>query len=182
MSGVVPGTVAFTLNGRPETVPDDGWSLLDVLRERLGVRSAKDGCSPQGQCGCCTVLVDGAPRVACVTPAKRIAGRQIVTLEGLPDGDRWAEAFCAAGASQCGFCTPGIIVRLASARTADVDQSLLAHLCRCTGWQTIREATALVGAPLPTRDLDAASRRATLEGHARQRVAPACRVRRRRLR
>jgi aerobic-type carbon monoxide dehydrogenase small subunit (CoxS/CutS family) len=177
VSGVVSGTVAFTLNGRPETVPDDGWSLLDVLRERLGVRSVKDGCSPQGQCGCCTVLVDGAPRVACVTPAKRIAGRQIVTLEGLADGDRWADAFCAAGASQCGFCTPGIIVRLAASRTGDVDQSLLAHLCRCTGWQTIREAVSLVGTGVTgatgaTRDLPAAGRRATLEGHGAQRVAP----------
>ena len=175
MSGVVAGTVAFTLNGRPETVPDDGWSLLEVLRERLGVRSVKDGCSPQGQCGCCTVLVDGAPRVACVTPAKRIAGRDIVTLEGLPNGPRWADAFCAAGASQCGFCTPGIIVRLAASRTDDVDQALLAHLCRCTGWQTIREAAALVGAAStgPRRDLGAASRRATLEGHVGQQVAPA---------
>src|SRR5204862_394771 len=81
-----------------------------------GVRSAKDGCSPQGQCGCCTVLVDGAPRVACVTPVRRIADRAVVTVEGLPDAGRWADAFCAAGASQCGFCTPGIIVRLAAGR------------------------------------------------------------------
>ena len=144
-----------------------------MLRERLGLRSVKDGCSPQGQCGCCTVLVDGAPRVACVTPARRVAGRHVVTLEGLPDGERWADAFCAAGASQCGFCTPGIIVRLAGRGGADVDQALLAHLCRCTGWQTIAEAVATVGsAPPAGRDLDAAARRAALEGHGPQRVAP----------
>ena len=67
-------SLAFTLDGAGVTVPDDGRSLLDVLRDDLGVRSAKDGCSPQGQCGCCTVLVDGQPRVACVTPARRVAG------------------------------------------------------------------------------------------------------------
>ena len=65
--------------GSPVEVPDDGASLLEVLRDRLGVRSPKDGCSPQGQCGCCTVLVDGAPRVACVTPARRVAGRAVTT-------------------------------------------------------------------------------------------------------
>src|SRR2546423_6998028 len=113
VSGVVAGTVTFTLNGRPEVVPDDGWSLLDVLRERLGVRSAKDGCSPQGQCGCCTVLVDGQPRVACVTPLRRVAGREVTTLDGLdPElAAGWAARFTATGASQCGFCTPGIIMR-----------------------------------------------------------------------
>ena len=67
---------------------DDGSSLLDVLREQLGIRSVKDGCSPQGQCGCCTVWVDGAPRVACVTPVRRLAGRQVTTLDGLPEGAR----------------------------------------------------------------------------------------------
>src|SRR5438128_8953530 len=102
----------FRLNGRVVEVPDDGSSLLAVLRDRLGLTSAKDGCSPQGQCGCCTVLVDGAPRVACVTPARRVAGRSITTIEGMDAAvrRRWADAFVATGASQCGFCTPGIIV------------------------------------------------------------------------
>src|SRR5439155_5435958 len=140
-------------------------------------RSPKDGCSPQGQCGCCTVLVDGAPRVACVTPARRVAGRRVTTVEGLADDERraWAGAFCATGASQCGFCTPGIIMRLAALKakgSADVDGALLAHLCRCTGWRTIGEAFAAFGADHPERDLDAASRRATVEGGVPQRVAP----------
>ncbi|MFZ1490750.1 MAG: 2Fe-2S iron-sulfur cluster-binding protein, partial [Ilumatobacteraceae bacterium] len=80
-AGVRPATITLTVNGRPATVPADGASLLEVLRDRLGLRAAKDGCSPQGQCGCCTVLVDGQPRVACVTPAARVAGRSVTTLE-----------------------------------------------------------------------------------------------------
>src|SRR5204862_6358819 len=143
LAGMSPDRqVRLTVDGRDATVPDDGASLLEVLRDRLGVRGAKDGCSPQGQCGCCTVLVDGAPRVACVTPLARVADRSVTTVDGLDDVAEWAEAFTATGASQCGFCTPGIIVRLASTR-ADVDDALLAHLCRCTGWQTIREACDL---------------------------------------
>src|SRR5581483_3125508 len=116
-------------------------------------------------------------RVACVTPARRVAGRTITTVEGLPDGERqaWADAFCATGASQCGFCTPGIVLRLAALRTkgsTDVDGALLAHLCRCTGWRTIAEAFSAYGVESPPRDLEAASRRATIEGGVPQRVAP----------
>jgi aerobic-type carbon monoxide dehydrogenase small subunit (CoxS/CutS family) len=155
----VTETIEFELDGRQVQVVDDGASLLEVLRDRLGERSPKDGCSPQGQCGCCTVLVDDQPRVACVTPARRIAGRRVTTLNGLPDRDAWADRLVATGGSQCGFCTPGIIVRLAAGG------NLAAHLCRCTGWQTISEEAA----PRP-RDLEAASRRATIEGHAPQRV------------
>src|SRR5204862_3877298 len=133
------------VDGRQVEVADDGSSLLGVLRDRLGVRSPKDGCSPQGQCGCCTVLVDGAPRVACVTPARRVADREVTTLDGLPPDitQHWADRFAAAGASQCGFCTPGIIVRLSALTTRTqqtVEQALLAHLCRCTGWRTIVDA------------------------------------------
>src|SRR5437764_5685933 len=162
-------SVRLVVDGRPVEVPDDGSSLLEVLRDRLGLRTAKDGCSPQGQCGCCTVLVDGAPRVACVTPARRIRGRSVTTLDGLEPGVRqtWADAFCAAGASQCGFCTPGIIMRLSALadRSPDtVERSLLAHLCRCTGWRTIVDSAAVVGAPHAARDFDRASQRATIEG------------------
>lgn len=163
--------IRFRLDGRDVEVPDDGASLLATLRERLGVVTAKDGCSPQGQCGCCTVLVDGSPRVACVTATRRVAGRDVTTVDGLPDRDAWADAFTACGASQCGFCTPGIIVRLAAG--GDPETALLAHLCRCTGWRTIVEATARVGQPAPPgRDWAAAGRRATIEGGAPQRVGP----------
>lgn len=163
-------------------MPDDGSSLLEVLRDRLGVHSPKDGCSPQGQCGCCTVLVDGRPRVACVTPARRIAGRAVTTLDGLAEDtrDRWAQAFCASGASQCGFCTPGIIVRLEGlaakkpdASDAEVEQALQAHLCRCTGWRTILEAWDQREQPLVVgRDLAAATRRSGIEGGSPQQVGP----------
>jgi xanthine dehydrogenase small subunit len=165
--------IRFRVDGRDAEVPDDGASLLEALRDRLGIRSPKDGCSPQGQCGCCTVLVDGAPRVACVTAARRVAGREVTTLDGLPAEQRqaWAEAFTACGASQCGFCTPGIIVRLAAAKQRPED-ALLAHLCRCTGWRTILDAASQVGTPWPGRDFEAAARRAELEGGVPQAVGP----------
>lgn len=182
--------VSFVLNGSEVTVDDDAGSLLDALRDGLGVHSPKDGCSPQGQCGCCTVLVDGSPRVACVTPVRRVAGRTITTVEGLdaPVRDAWAEAFCATGASQCGFCTPGIVLRLEGlrakgvpeagpARTGAVERALAAHLCRCTGWRTIEAGFDAVvdGTPVDAaagRDLSAASRRASMEGRAPQVVGP----------
>ena len=85
---LVSAGIALRVNGEPVSVPDDAGSLLDALRDHLGLRSAKDGCSPQGQCGCCTVWVDGAPRVACVTPVSRVAGREVTTLEGLPESER----------------------------------------------------------------------------------------------
>ena len=137
--------------------------------------------------------VDGSPRVACVTPLRRLEGRRVTTLDGLPDHTRrrWADALVATGGSQCGFCTPGIVMRLAALVAAGggdsgpgsvpapspdrVTQSLVAHLCRCTGWQTIEEAAARAFGPDPTpvddrRDLGAASARAGLEGGVPQRV------------
>jgi aerobic-type carbon monoxide dehydrogenase small subunit (CoxS/CutS family) len=154
--------VAFLCNGRPvdvDAAPNE--SLLNVLRERLGITSAKDGCAPQGQCGCCTVLVDGEPRVACVTPVARVEGRAVTTIEGIDAGDA-AASFVAAGGSQCGFCTPGIIMRFAGTRARDVDRSLAAHLCRCTGWLTVKDAVA--GSSATSRDFAQASQRAALEG------------------
>ncbi len=174
------------VDGRQVEVGDRGQSLLDVLREDLGLRSPKDGCSPQGQCGCCTVLVDGQPRVACVTPARRVAGRSVCTVDGLAEDvrDTWAEAICATGASQCGFCTPGIICRLEGLRSKDADaghpaveQALLAHLCRCTGWRTLLDAWDAVAGAEPAssagRSLVRASERATIEGGVPQSVSPA---------
>ena len=176
------------LNGTEVTV-GDGITLLDALREELACRSVKDGCSPQGQCGCCTIWVDDAPRVACVTPVRRVAGRHVTTLEGLPAEQRarWAGAFVQRGASQCGFCTPGIVMRLAAleggaARRGttghDIESSLRAHLCRCTGWQSIVEAAADALEPHPVlaggrrRDPVLAAWRAQLEGPAFQSSGP----------
>lgn len=167
--------VSFSCNGsHVEVEAAPGESLLSVLRERLGIMSAKDGCAPQGQCGCCTVLVDGAPRVACVTPAPRVAGRAVTTIEGLdPDLRReLAAAFVATGGSQCGFCTPGILMRVAT-RVHDLDRALAAHLCRCTGWRTIYDAVQGAVVPGAARDLAAAARRAGLEGGVPQTADPA---------
>jgi len=129
--------------------------------------------------------VDGSPRVSCVTPARRVAGRKITTLDGLDPELRsvWTAAFTEVGASQCGFCTPGIIMRLAAlierkpaATHDDVGTALLAHLCRCTGWRTIFEAALLAqgdsSQPAAPRDLQAASRRAEIEGRCAQFVGP----------
>jgi aerobic-type carbon monoxide dehydrogenase small subunit (CoxS/CutS family) len=172
--------VGLTVDGAEVVVPRDG-SLLDALREHLGIRTVKDGCSPQGQCGCCTVWVDGRPRVACVTPVARVAGKAVTTVDGLPDADLWAEAFAAHGGSQCGFCTPGIIMRAAALdgdRRRDPDairSAMLAHLCRCTGWQPIVESVVAVGTGEVVRRTASeadAERRAELEGGVAQRVAP----------
>ena len=194
----------LTVDGQPVELVDVGGTLLDALRGPLNRRSVKDGCSPQGQCGCCTVLVDGQPRVSCVTPLRRVSGRSVTTLEGLSDGDvqRWSEAFCATGGSQCGFCTPGIILRFVGLEGSTVSQfadnhfsdnevppdrdraarALHAHLCRCTGWQTVLDAweVAVGIAPIPVSnqsewappDGKASDRRATLEGRSLQTVGP----------
>jgi aerobic-type carbon monoxide dehydrogenase small subunit (CoxS/CutS family) len=171
--------VEFDLNGEQVQVPAAG-SLLDSLRESLGVRSVKDGCSPQGQCGCCTVWVDGQPRVSCVTPVARVRGRTVTTIEGFDGADAWATSFCDRGGSQCGFCTPGIIMRAAAlaeqkrSSPEAVRQAMLAHLCRCTGWQPIVESIVGVGVPaLVARSNDDAARRASLEGRVAQSVGPA---------
>ena len=179
--GTCCGVIEFELNGENVAVRDDGASLLEVLRDRLRVLSPKDGCSPQGQCGCCTVWIDGKARVACVTPVKRVHGRSVTTVEGLPEADSWAESFCAAGASQCGFCTPGIVMRLAAlpeqsqVDASAVDKALVAHLCRCTGWKSVVDACVdrrELAAGTDSRDYAAASKRAELEGGDPQAVGP----------
>lgn len=175
--------VEFELDGRAVSVTG-AVTLLAALRDQLGVRSAKDGCAPQGQCGCCTVWVDGEPRVSCVTPVGRVAGRRVTTIDGLDADvrDAWANSLCATGGSQCGFCTPGIVMRLAADRHHSTDRaaiaaSLTAHVCRCTGWQTIVDAAVMVAGgndvtTMRSRDLEAAGRRASLEGRSPQKVSP----------
>ena len=170
----------LTVNGETITVVDDTGSLLDVLRGECRLTSVKDGCSPQGQCGCCTVLVDGQPRVSCVTPVRRVRGRAITTVEGLDEAlrERWGAAFACTGGSQCGFCTPGIICRFEGLRAKgaahdDRDaptDALLAHLCRCTGWQPIVDAWVAFPEPSGVDGSAAAAQRAELEGGAPQAV------------
>ena len=148
----------FILNGTPvEAVAGPDERLLSVLRDRLGLTDVTDGCSPQGQCGCCTVWVDGSPRVSCATPARRVEGREVVSPSGLPADLAGAlgGAFRACGGSQCGFCSPGIVMRLAAMLRrspapgdAEIDRALAAHICRCTGWEQIRRACRRAGAVL----------------------------------
>ena len=136
-------SVDFTLNGAPVSVSADHPHLLAALREELDVTSPKDGCSPSGQCGCCTVLVDGKAVVSCNLTLDKVAGKSVVTLEGVDadERDRFAEAFAACGGLQCGFCIPGIVMRAKSQidkKGADLDRTTMAphlgaHLCRCTG-------------------------------------------------
>src|SRR5512144_1798421 len=106
--------VRFMLNGVPREIsPRPGETLLETLRERCGIRSVKDGCAPQGQCGCCLALIDGTAKVTCAMTAESAAGRDVLTLEGLSEVDRdlFAKAFTAAAGVQCGFCIPGIALR-----------------------------------------------------------------------
>ncbi|HUK13110.1 MAG TPA: molybdopterin cofactor-binding domain-containing protein [Thermoanaerobaculaceae bacterium] len=145
-------TVSFELNGQPTTVAyEDGMHLLEVLREECGITSAKDGCAPEGTCGCCTILVDGRPALACLKKPAEVAGRRLVTLEGLPERQRnlLAAAFVQEGAIQCGYCSPGMLVRAASlldrgkgTDPAAVKRALAGHLCRCTGYARIEDAIA----------------------------------------
>jgi selenium-dependent xanthine dehydrogenase len=140
----------LTLNGRRTHVSaHPGTSLLDLLRDECGLRSMKDGCAPEGSCGACTVIVDGRAVVSCAQPATRFADREITTLEGLPGAvrDAWADAFVAAGASQCGYCSPGIVMKAeallarAPLRSPDeVAHALAGNLCRCTGYVKIIDA------------------------------------------
>ena len=148
-------TVTFTLNGRETTARFEvGMHLLEVLREECGVTSTKDGCAPQGVCGCCTVLVDGRPALACLKKPGDVAGRSVVTLEGIPERQRevLARAFVQEGAVQCGYCTPGIVVRAISllerGKAGDADavaHALAGHTCRCTGYRRIFDAIASAG-------------------------------------
>ncbi|MEE9298728.1 MAG: 2Fe-2S iron-sulfur cluster-binding protein, partial [Acidimicrobiia bacterium] len=105
--------ITFTLNGAEVSVREDHPHLLAALREELDVTSPKDGCSPSGQCGACTVLLDGKARVSCSTGLDKVEGHEVTTLEGFDpaDRERLAYTFAAHGALQCGFCIPGILVR-----------------------------------------------------------------------
>ncbi|MFD7237450.1 (2Fe-2S)-binding protein [Streptomyces syringium] len=182
--------VNFTVNGRPQEADDvwEGESLLYVLRERLGLPGSKNACE-QGECGSCTVRLDGVPVCACLVAAGQVEGCAVDTVEGLagyaerrsagdragtaqgtsldedrrwqarPPGARTAElspvqqAFIDAGAVQCGFCTPGLLVaadelleRNAEPSDADIREALSGNLCRCTGYEKILDAVRLAAA------------------------------------
>jgi aerobic carbon-monoxide dehydrogenase small subunit len=154
--------VSLLVNGRAATAEDvwEGESLLFVLRERLGLPGSKNACE-QGECGSCTVYLDGAPVCACLVAAGQAEGRAVVTIEGLAGPGRLdpvQQAFLEAGAVQCGFCTPGLVVQAHSLLRDTVDaggpvpgdaeirEALAGNLCRCTGYEQILEAVRLAAA------------------------------------
>jgi aerobic carbon-monoxide dehydrogenase small subunit len=142
-------SVPFTVNG--DSVEVDGHPmerLLDVLRARLGLTGTKEGCG-EGECGACTVLLDGEPVLSCLVPLLQCAGRRIETVENLADGPArtFLEKFVATGGVQCGACTPGIVVtawallqRNPSPTEAETREALAGNLCRCTGYEGILRA------------------------------------------
>lgn len=145
----------FTVNGQTVSVGDHHDHLLAALRDELRITSPKDGCSPSGQCGCCTVLIDGKARISCQTSLEKAAGAEITTLEGVDEAERqrMADTFAAHGALQCGFCTPGIVMRTVAllgrdkeTTREDAARHLGAHLCRCTGYVKILDAVESLAA------------------------------------
>jgi carbon-monoxide dehydrogenase small subunit len=146
--------LTVNVNGESREADDvwEGESLLYVLRERLGLPGAKNACE-QGECGSCTVYLDGLPVCACLVAAGQAAGRSVATVEALGAGqglDRVQRAFVEAGAVQCGFCTPGLVVavhdllaRVPRPSDVDIREALAGNLCRCTGYEKILDAVRL---------------------------------------
>jgi carbon-monoxide dehydrogenase small subunit len=143
-------TLTLTVNGEPRTVAFAvHHTLLEVLREELGLTGTKHGCE-LGECGTCTVLVDGRPVLSCLALAAEMEGRRIETVEGLQEGNRLhplQETFADLGAAQCGYCTPGILMTAKALLAAnpsptrdEVRAALAGNLCRCTGYVKILEA------------------------------------------
>ena len=154
--------VTTTVNGTERTA-DDVWpgeSLLHLLRERLGLPGAKNACE-QGECGSCTVYLDGEPVCACLVAAGQAIGREVTTVEGLAAGQALhpvQEAFVEAGAVQCGFCTPGLVVaahdllaRVPQPSDPEIREALAGNLCRCTGYEKILDAVRLAAERQATR-------------------------------
>ena len=145
--------IRFTINGREATVeaPPDR-RVVDLLREDLGLTGTKEGCG-SGECGACTVLIDGEPRLSCLMLAAQLEGRAVTTIEGVANGDGLhpiQEAFVRCGAVQCGFCSPGMILTASAllAQTPDptrdqIREALAGNLCRCTGYQKIVDAVEI---------------------------------------
>lgn len=140
----------FVLNGREVSLEvDPSAMLVEVLRDQLGLTGTKVGCDT-GDCGSCTVLIDGQPFVSCLVPAIRVEGREVVTVEGLAQGEQLhplQEAFLEEGAVQCGFCIPGILLTAKALLDCnpnpsrqEVKEAIAGNLCRCTGYEQIIDA------------------------------------------
>ncbi len=154
-------TLRFRLNGRDLTVETPpGRRLLDLLREDLGLTGTKEGCG-EGECGACTVLVDGKPRLACLTAAIHVEGKDVLTIEGLAATGKLhplQEAFIATAGVQCGFCTPGLIMAAYALLQEtprptrdEIRDYLGGNLCRCTGYAQVVEAVERAARELAER-------------------------------
>ena len=140
--------ISFTVNGKKRNYKGPAFKrLIDVLREDFGLTGAKEGCG-EGECGACTVLVDGLPAASCLIPIGQARGREIETVESLGRPGRLhalQKSFLKHGGAQCGFCTPGILMSASRARGAgrkDIRKAMAGHLCRCTGYQQIVDSIA----------------------------------------
>jgi carbon-monoxide dehydrogenase small subunit len=154
--------LSATINGESRTADGvwEGESLLYVLRERLGLPGSKNACE-QGECGSCSIYLDGVLVCSCLVLAAQAEGREIVTVEGLADADELhpvQSAFLDAGAVQCGFCTPGLIVtthdllaRVPSPSDPEIREALAGNLCRCTGYEKILDAVRLAAERMALR-------------------------------
>ncbi|RME71991.1 MAG: (2Fe-2S)-binding protein [Planctomycetota bacterium] len=161
-----PSAIPFRLNGQPQRY--DGAPLarlLDVLREHYGLTGTKEGCG-EGECGACTVLLDGEPVCSCLVPMLQVADRHVETVEGLTADARGAalvEAFVEAGGVQCGACTPGIVVsaralleRNPRPNRGQIREAIGGNLCRCTGYERILAAVQQAAAQRCAERADAA--------------------------
>lgn len=157
--------LSFTLNGNPvELETDPTRPLLDVLRKDLKLTGAKQGCDHEGECGACTVLLDGKPVRSCLTPVGKVAGRQVLTVEGLGQPDALhplQEAFIEVGAVQCGYCTPGMLIAAKALLDEEpnptqeqIVTALAGNLCRCTGYKRIVQAVQMAAARLRGENSD----------------------------
>ena len=151
--------LSLEVNGRTREVAAPGSALLlEVLRDELGLTGTKQGCDG-GECGACTVLVDGEPRLACITLAASVAGKQIETIEGLVRSGRMSrlqQAFHEQLGTQCGFCTPGMVMaaeallrKVAHPTQAQIREALAGNLCRCTGYVKIIESVQAAAGAAP---------------------------------
>jgi 4-hydroxybenzoyl-CoA reductase gamma subunit len=151
--------LALEVNGRTRQVAAPGSALLlEVLRDELGLTGTKQGCDG-GECGACTVLVDGEPRLACITLAASVAGKRIETIEGLVQSGRMSrlqQAFHEKLGTQCGFCTPGMVMaaeallrRVPDPSEAQIREALSGNLCRCTGYVKIIESVQAAAGAAP---------------------------------
>jgi carbon-monoxide dehydrogenase small subunit len=142
--------ISFTLNGKPVEIDVRPWdTALAVLRDQLGLKGTKEGCGI-GECGACTILVDGLAVDSCLMPAPKLDGRKVETVEGLRQGEALhplQEAFLSKGAVQCGYCTPGMLMSAKALLDRNPDpernelvEALSGNLCRCTGYVQILEA------------------------------------------